>query len=491
MLNKHFYTSFLFIMFLTMYGFNLSAQQNNTFYLMHDVPQSNLLNPAVPINCKWFLAVPVLGSTQLNYSNTAFSFNEIFTTNNGSASLNIGNFVDRLKNTNLINAELHLDLISLGYKWNEYYFNFNIAEKVNVALTYPGSLLEVAWNGNSEYLGETIEFNNLRTHSVYYREYSLSASKIWDDYNIFGIRAKLLFGKAIVYSGKTTMSLYTDPNTFDLRIEGDATENISFPIIITQNSDGRINGSETGNFDLLSFLMNGKNKGFAIDLGWIYIYNENITLSASLLDLGFIRWKSDVTNIDVYGSFDYNGFGLGNNTINTDYITNLADSAMNALNQDISNDAFYSWLPTQVYLGGMYQYKPRLGFGVVNRNVIYRNKLHSSLTLSANTTVWNKLSAVLSWSYLNNTYKNIGVGLAWHSRGLQFHAVSDNVIGFFKPLDARNLNLRFGFGILFGCPKNKEKGVKNNNKFGPQSEGNCYWLRNCKKDYKKKIKKIN
>jgi len=62
---------------------------------------------------------------------------------------------------------------------------------------------------------------------------------------------------------------------------------------------------------------------------------------------------------------------------------------------------------------------------------------------------------------------------------------------FFKPLDARNLNLRFGFGILFGCPKNKENGAKKNNKYGTQSEGNCYWLRNCKKDYKKKIKKLN
>ncbi|HRW63217.1 MAG TPA: DUF5723 family protein [Bacteroidales bacterium] len=490
MLNKNFYTSCLIIIFLTIYGFNLSAQQNNTFYLMHDVPQSNLLNPAVPINCKWFLAIPVLGSTQINYSNTAFSFNEIFTTNNGSASLNIGNFVGQLKNTNLINAELHLDLISLGYKWNEYYFNFNIAEKVHVALTYPGSLLEVAWNGNSDYLGETVEFNNLRTHSVYYREYSLSASKIWDDYNIFGIRAKLLFGKAIIYSGKTTMSLYTDPYTFDLNIEGDATENISFPIVITQNSDGRINGSDMGNLDLLSFLMNGKNKGFAIDLGWIYLYNENITLSASLLDLGFIRWKSDVTNINVYGSFDYTGFGLGNNTIDEDYITNLADSAINALNQNVSNDAFYSWLPTQIYLGGMYQYKPRLGFGVVNRNVIYRNKLHSSLTLSANTTVWNKLSAVLSWSYLNNTYKNVGIGLAWHSRGLQFHAVSDNIIGFFKPLDARNLNLRFGFGFYSGVQKIKKKGLKTIINTARKAKGIAIGLETVKRIIKRKSKRL-
>ena len=130
-----------------------------------------------------------------------------------------------------------------------------------------------------------------------------------------------------------------------------------------------------------------------------------------------------------------------------------------------------------------------MGIGVVNRNVIYRNKLHSSLTLSANTTVWNKFSASLSWSYLNNTYKNVGLGLAWHGRGLQFHMVSDNVLGIIKPLDARNLNLRFGFSLMMGCPKNKEEEQQMSNEFSPMNKGNCYWVKGLDKNYKKIKKK--
>ena len=462
------------------------SQQNNTFYLMHDVPQTNLLNPAVQIKCKWFVAIPVLGSTHLNYSNSTFSFNELFTTSSGSASLDIGNFYENIKKTNLLNTEVHLDLISVGYRFNDYYLNFNIAEKVHVGLTYPGSIMELAWKGNTQFLGETTKFNNLRTHSVYYREYSLGLSKVWDAYNILGIRAKLLFGKANIYSGKSEVSLYTDPNTFELNVVGDAIINASFPITITQDSDGNINGSETGDIDVLSFLMNGKNKGFAIDLGWIFKYSEDLTFSASLLDLGFIRWKSDVNNISISGSFDYAGTGLGSNFSSTDYMTELSDSVLDAFSQTVTQDKYYSWLPTQIYLGGMYQYKPKLGIGFVNRNVIYRNKLHSSLTLSANTTLWNKLSGSLSWSYLNNTIKNIGLGLAWHSRGLQFHLVSDNVLGIIKPLDARTLNLRFGFGVLFGCPKNKKEEQQMSNKYSPMNKGNCYWVKDLEKMYKKK-----
>ena len=34
------------------------AQQANTLYLMHAVPQSNLLNPAVQIQCRYYVGIP-------------------------------------------------------------------------------------------------------------------------------------------------------------------------------------------------------------------------------------------------------------------------------------------------------------------------------------------------------------------------------------------------------------------------------------------------
>ena len=478
----------IILIFFLLFTTQSYSQQNNTFYLMHDVPQTNLLNPAVQIKCKWFVGIPLLTSTQLNYSNSTFSFNELFSQSGGSASLDIGSFYENIRKTNLLSTELHLDLISVGYRRNEYYITFNIAEKINMGLTYPGSIMELAWKGNTQFLDETAEFNNLRTHSVYYREYSLGVSKVWDTYNIFGVRAKLLFGKAGIYSGKSEMSLYTDPTTFNLEIEGDVTVNSSFPIIINQDANGNISGITMGNIDYLSFLMNGKNKGFALDLGWIHQYNENITLSASLLDLGFIRWQTDVNNINISGSFNYTGTGMGSNFSSINYMTELSDSVLDAFDHNVTQDKYYSWLPTQIYLGGMYQYRPKLGIGVVNRNVIYRNKLHSSLTLSANTTIWSKLSASLSWSYLNNTYKNVGLGLAWHDRGLQFHMVSDNILGIIKPLDARNLNLRFGFSLMMGCPKNKKE-AEMGNEYSPMNKGNCFWVKALEKEYKKKKKK--
>jgi len=453
---------------------------------MHNVPQSNLLNPAVQIDCKWFIGIPALTSTQLNYSNTAFSFNDIL----GGGNLDINSLNNNVHKTDLLASELHLDLISLGYKYKEYYITFNIAEKANIGVTYPGDLVGLAWQGNAQFIGETASFNNLRTNTSYYREYAIGVSKVFDQYRTFGIRAKLLFGKLNIYSGKSELSLYTDPTTYDLHLEGDITLNSSLPITVTQNVDGGISGITVEEIDIMSTLFNSDNKGFAVDLGGIYRYDEYLTLSGSILDLGFIRWKTTPYNIHMQGSFDYEGTGLGSEFDSNGYILELRDSIVDAFTQDVTQNSYYSWLPLQIYLGGMYQYLPKLGIGAVSRNVIYRNKLHSSFTLSANTTLWNKFSAVLSWSYLNNTYKNVGVGLAWHGRGLQLHMVSDNVLGFFKPMDARNLNLRFGFSLLLGCPRNKKEEAKQNQYSGSPENANCSWQEKLEDKYKKKKKAL-
>ncbi len=36
----------------------------------------------------------------------------------------------------------------------------------------------------------------------------------------------------------------------------------------------------------------------------------NITLSASITDLGFIRWKSNVTNVALSSKFDFSGIDM-------------------------------------------------------------------------------------------------------------------------------------------------------------------------------------
>jgi hypothetical protein len=77
------------------------------------------------------------------------------------------------------------------------------------------------------------------------------------------------------------------------------------------------------------------------------------------------------------------------------------------------------------------------------------------------TELGNRFLATASWSYLNNSVANVGAGIAYIGRGVQFHVVSDNVLGFFFPFDTRTLNLRIGANLMLGCPRSRKEEQEN------------------------------
>ncbi len=436
---------------------------------MHKVPQSNLLNPAVQLQCKWFIGIPGLTSSHISYSNTAFTYNDLA----GSDSWNIEGIVDQMHRVDLYTAEALIHPIFVGYRFKSLYFNFNITEKTLAYQTVPKKFAEMALLGNGQFLDETSRFNALRPAGYYQREYSLGVSKVMDNRLVLGLRGKLLFGKANLYSNRVKVDFTTRETDFNLLLNGDFAINSSFPMTITQDEEGNINGITLDEIDLLQMLMNRGNPGFAIDLGAIYRVDDRITLSASLLDMGLVRWRTDLNNVIGVGTFEYGGVDPSTEIISVGFIREIIDSIINAFDVTVSQEPYISFLPAQLFLGGSYQIKENIALGVVSRNVILRSKVHSSLTLSANADLADRILATVSWSYLNNSIKNIGAGLAYHGKGFQFHLVSDNLLGFFFPFNTRTVNLRAGFNVMFGCPRNKKEQLESES-YGPMPKvGNC------------------
>ncbi len=462
----------------------LRAQQANTLYLMHDVPQSNLLNPAVQLECKYYIGIPLLSSVHLSYSNTAFTYNDLA----GTDTWNTEGVLDQMHNTDLYSVEAHLHLLSLGYRRKGLYFTFNVAEKMHGFQTVPKELAEVAIHGNGPFVGETASFNAFRPGGYHVREYSLGLSRIFNQKLTAGVRARLLFGKASIYTSRSKMGMTTREDNFGLLMEGEYTINGAFPATITQDAEGNIDGIIVDEIDPYTYLMNRGNPGFALDLGAMYRFNDKITLSASLLDLGFVRWKTDLNNVEGEGTFTYNGADIESELVSSAFLTEMGDSLLNAFETTVTRDPFNSFFPTQLYLGGSYQWRENISFGVVNRNLILSSKLHSSVTLSARVDLLDRILATVSWSYLNNSLKNVGLGIAYHGKGFQLHAVSDNLLGFFTPFNTRTLNLRFGINLMLGCPRNKKEKLQEESWGKPTISGECPWAEDPSKTRKKRIR---
>jgi len=318
----------------------------------------------------------------------------------------------------------------------------------------------------------------------------VGVSKVLGPYLTAGMRARLMFGKANLQAGRSRLAWSTREDNFGIDLEADYTLNSSFPVTITQDADGNINGIVLEEIDPLQYLMNRGNQGFAVDLGAIYRYDDHITLSASLLDLGFVRWKTDLNNIHGEGVFSYTGADMTTELVSSAFLRDMGDSLINAFDVTSTQDRYTYFLPTQLFLAGSYRYSEKISFGLVNRNVVYRSKLHSSFTLSAQADLAERFLTTVSWSYLNNSLKNVGIGIAYHGKGIQFHAVTDNLLGFFYPFNTRTLNLRAGINLMLGCPRNKREQKREESLLNPPKGGDCPYPENPEKRRRKRLKAV-
>lgn len=446
----------LYVFFsLLLLGTVVNAQQNNTLFFMHDAPQSNLVNPALPINCELFISAPLIGSTHINLYNTALSMDDFFTSiGNDSILPDFNNGVSKLKGLDIFAHETHISLFSAGYRHNDTYYTFSITEKINSHTLVPEKLAKLVWNGNTPIVGEKVDLSNAGVNFVHLREYSFGISDNINQRLRLGGKIKLLFGKSNVYTQNFESSIYTEERAFETNLNLDANINLSLPVDVSVDSTGVLSGVKLkDNISSVDYMLNRKNTGVAMDMGFVYDLNDNIQLSGSLLNLGFIRWKSDVHNFPSSGSLDFTGSGNASDFNSEQLISGWVDTVLSVFGVRPEQNRYISPLVPEIYLGATMQMNNWLNSGVLVHSQIYRNRLHPSLTVSGNASVTKNFAASLSYTLQNNEFNNVGAGMSLKLGGIQLHAVSDNIPGLIWFENTRNINVRFGISMLFGCPK--------------------------------------
>ncbi|MCU4166196.1 DUF5723 family protein [Carboxylicivirga caseinilyticus] len=450
---------FNLILFMVM-GVNVGAQQNLTLFLMHDLPQANFVNPAVTPECPMVIGVPALSSLHLNYSNTAFAAKDLFRSVNDSLYFNPDAAINNMRGHELIAVETHYTPLYFGMWLKGSYWTFALTEKVYTYNTINQNTAKLFWEGNyPAFTGSSASLSGLRLNVNHYREYAVGWAKQTGERFQMGIRGKLLFGKGNVYTPVTKGGLYTNDRNFALDLNLDSKVNTSFPLEVTTDEEGFVTDiAVQEDIDWLKYMMNNRNLGLGVDFGFIYKLNSRMTLSGSLLDIGFINWTSDVNNFESAGSFQYSGTDSGSDFDNPNYISNITDSLQNMFVPKPTSSGYVSPLVPQMYVGLTRVLTDHINTGAVIRNEFYRNRFRSSLTLSANTYNYKILNGSLSYSVMNGDYFNVGAGIGAKLGVIHIHAISDNLFSFFNLSEARGVNLRFGISIIPSCdPKNKNR----------------------------------
>lgn len=468
-------------LFLMVSGFNVQAQTMQTLYHMN-LPQNHLLNPALFSSNSVYIGLPGLSGAQLNFENNLFDFSDVIISGTGLAGdslvtvlhpdYDINNFLELVNDRNYLNLSAEIPILSIGFRVQQLTFTFDVMDRVNGFVALPGDLMRMALDGNTGFEGSEVSLKEFGFSADYYREYALGFSMPATERLRVGGRAKMLFGKVNASLDINELNIAIDDQTFGHTFNSDFSMNISGPLEVVTDAEGNVEDIQDKDVDPLDILLNGKNAGFGIDLGATYDLMPDVTLSASIVDLGFISWKDGVNNLTSKGSFDFDGLDLTDVFADEQSFDDLAqeylDSLVDNMDLDPTYDSYTTFLPAKVFIGASYKIAEPLSVGLLSRTTFIDRSVRQAVTLSANAYLANFFSLTAAYTAANKSFDHLGFGMGLRGGPLQFYLVTDHIpVSWNKivadgsevpmPTSLKTINLRFGFNLMFGNNLKKKR----------------------------------
>ena len=489
-------------------GLFVSGQITNPLYFMSNVPQSNRINPAYQPNCGFYLGMPFLAPMKLQFSSSSLGVNDlIFPSKAVNDSLITpfhpladstvkDAFLSNLRSSkNNLTTDIGLTMFSLGKRIKKSFISLDAVMRTEFAYNYSGGLFQFAMNGINN-ADNSIDLSGAGFDFTIYTETGVGFSRkdfILPNLDI-GIRGKVMFGMANVSTRESELeivssmdSLYlhlnmevaasTVPILVDLSNYEPDLENLEPPPLgIEDMQFGSIDQIKQSASEIFGGILKS-NVGFGLDVGASYRPIPQLQVSASLIDLGYIKWNN---NASAKLNFDYNFQGVeisseeiqkiidnGTEEIFTSIAEELIDSLISPKTIDIGAAPSYrSMMTPKLFVGASFYPIQKIGFGLLSRTDFLKDHVSQQFTGSVNMTTGRHINLTLSYSYMQRKFNNIGAGISLVARPFNLYLISDNIISagyrLLEPeniylMEARSINLWFGMNITFGWKKSAKK----------------------------------
>ncbi len=433
----------LILLLLLLRGIPLHAQQELGLHFMDKVWQSNLTNPAFFMDKKVAISLP---STYFNYTNSSFSIKNILQSEGDSMILDLGNAVNQLKNNNFVAGHINVDPLLIGVRVKNLQISVTSGVKAQTYFGYDKNLLGLLVNGNEAYINQKVNLAPEIGFTIYSEIGVGAAYRFLEDEKLsVGGRVKYLMGLADISTSQKQreISLFTDPEFYQLTLQSD------YALQSSNVFQGET--ADSLEFDLNNLRPFSQNTGFGLDLGAQYKINEKFTVSASILDIGRIKWAENTKEYISQGTYTYDGIHF-DQLIDSSFVNfgSITDSLRKVFNfKDLKREAYTTSLPTRFYLSGTYRVAKPLSVGALFYGEKLAGKFNPGLLLSGNVSVKEWFTFGLGLGYRNKRFGNIGINTSIKGGPFQVFFATDNVTGFFSFKGVRNANFRTGLNVLF------------------------------------------
>lgn len=404
------------------------AQFPKSAYFMDNLPTRNKLNPAYQPERGYF-NIPVIGALGVSVTSNALSVQD-FTdiADNETSFLFNDKFMRHLKDDNRINFDFNTDIISFGFYSGKGFWTVNLGVRGMVNSSLPKSMFEFARDADEldiEHIRD-YDIRNMKIYSDVYGELALGYSRPINERLTVGGKFKVLLGGANVNMNIEHLQVKSNGESFDVLGKGDM--NIAMKgLDIIDDTDNETGNEYVSDFDFDSPGISGFGVGF--DLGATYKLLDNLTLSAAILDLGFIKWGKSSTstlNMNQQHTFDpYNFSGddadldfNGDGVVDDSDLEYYQKGSVDILDLDLfqfqkgTPKSYTTTLRSTLNIGAEYSIlNDKIGFGLLSSTHFILPKAITELTASANFRPVRWFEGTISYSFIQSNFKTFGLGL--------------------------------------------------------------------------------
>lgn len=463
---------------------HVGAQYSNTMYFMKGLPQVHILNPAYQPGCRFYIGFPGLSPLQVSLDNNALAPHDVLFYNptldstilflhpEADKEKFLSNFLEK---KNYLNTDVSAGIFSFGFRTGKMYFTFDLSEKAFVRFNYPKDVpsLPVYFSLDREGNPRDFDLSSLAVNASVYSEIALGVSRSFLEGKLnAGIKGKILLGQGNLYTRNSSITVKTSfEDNWLINTDFGAYGSIPFSDIPSDSAGkfdfGNMSFTNPQASDFTDVFLRKPNPGFAFDLGLEYTPVQLITLSVSLLDVGFIRWKNYTYNMTQNTSYAFNGvdmsgFVSGEDT--SDFGQALLDTLKNSFVFSYLRNPYTTRLPMHLMGGATLNLTKGISLGIMDHLEIFQEQVINEITVSANLRAGRFFGTTVSYSLLNNEYHDLGFGLMFKPGPFQWYMLFDHIPltydkeknwGIPVPMYAKAFSFRIGLNLVFGCNPKK------------------------------------
>ncbi len=444
------------------------AQSLRSAYFLEGATYRHQLNPAFMGERSYF-SFPGLGSfyTGLNGNVGLSDFIYKYDDPGGkhdlttfmSSTVGKEQFLNRLHSKNVLNFSLDMTLISFGFKGFGGFNTFDIGLRANTISNMPYKLFEFMKTGSESEDGASYRIKGLSVAGNSYAQIAIGHSHKIGEQMTVGAKLKYLVGAGGFDANIQQLDVEMAQDKWVVTANGSLDVSVAGAEFKTKSSE---KGREIDDIDVDDPKQNGW--GLGMDMGITYQLTGDLSLSASVVDLGFISWQNTIKGKTLNDPYTFDGFEniavKNDNEGSKDW-----DEQLDDLEDDLEDlvklydqgtiAGRKEMLAATIHLGGEYvmPFYKGLSVGLLSSTRFYKPVTWTEGRMYINLSPLKILDLSANYS-ISNLGSSMGWILNFHPGGLAFFVGCDQlnfkVTPQYVPVNDSNLSVCLGLNINLG-----------------------------------------